>query len=83
MENFAANFKALPVEEKRAKLTQIIGFMYQQNALKQADAFCELKACYPIFPLSKEEFAFREYLAWMDIQGHASHPAVRHVIAQG
>jgi hypothetical protein len=83
MEAFMANFKALPIEAKRAKLTQIIGFMYQQNAPVQAEAFSELKACYPSkFPLSKDETAFREYLAWISIGDHVKHPMVRHVFSQ-
>lgn len=78
-----ANFKTLPIEAKRAKLTQIIGFMYQQNAPVQAEAFSELKACYPSkFPLSKDETAFREYLAWISIGEHVKHPMVRHVFSQ-
>lgn len=83
MEAFMANFKTLPIEAKRAKLTQIIGFMYQQNAPVQAEAFSELKACYPSkFPLSKDETAFREYLAWISIGEHVKHPMVRHVFSQ-
>ena len=78
-----ANFKTLPIEAKRSKLTQIIGFMYQQNAPVQAEAFSELKACYPSkFPLSKDETAFREYLAWISIGEHVKHPMVRHVFSQ-
>ena len=79
-----ANFKGLDHAAKRAKLGQIIAFMYQQNAHAQADAFSELRACYPIrFPLSKNELEFREYFAWSAIAEHERHPAVRHVLAQG
>lgn len=84
METFMANFKAIPIETKRSKLTQIIRFMYQQNAPEPAEAFSELKACYPIrFPLSKDEAAFREYIAWLSISDHLKHPMVRHVVSQG
>jgi len=78
------NFKKLDHAAKRAKLGQIIAFMYQQNAQAQADAFGELRACYPIgFPLSKNELEFREYFAWSVVAEHQHHPAVRHVLAQG
>jgi hypothetical protein len=84
MEVFMANFKAMPFEAKHAKLVQIIGFLYQQNAPTEAESFCELKACYPKkFPLSKEEIAFREFLAWESIGEHERHRAVRHILAQG
>jgi hypothetical protein len=84
MEVFMSNFKALPVEAKHAKLVQIIGFLYQQNAAAEAEAFCELKACYPKkFPLSKEELAFREFLAWESIGEYERRRTVRHILSQG
>ena len=79
-----ANFKGLDRAAKRAKLSQIIGFMYQQNAPAGADAFGELRACYPDkFPISKNELEFREYFAWAAIDEQSRHPAVRHVLMQG
>jgi len=83
MEQFAANFKALPIPQRKAKLEQITMFLRQQNAHVEAEAFQTLKACYPTFALSINERVFQEYFAWSEIANVASHPAVNHVIQQG
>jgi hypothetical protein len=83
MEVFYTNFKALTQEQRKGKLDQILMFLRQQNAHEQAAAFQELKSCYPMFPFSKNERAFREYLAWRDIAVHQDHPLVKHVLSQG
>ena len=83
MEVFCANFKALPEEQRKGKLDQIMNFLRQQNAHEQAAAFQELKSCYPRFPFSKNERTFREYLAWAEIAAHQDHPLVKHVLSQG
>jgi hypothetical protein len=83
MDTFYTNFKALPEEQKKNKLDQILGFLRQNNAHDQATAFQELKNCYPKFPFSVNERVFREYLAWSEISKHQGHPVVKHILAQG
>lgn len=83
MEVFYTNFKALSEDQRKGKLDQIMNFLRQQNAHDQASAFQELKNCYPRIPFSKNERAFREYLAWSDIAAHQDHPLVKHVLSQG
>jgi len=83
MEQFTANFKALDIPSRKAKLDQITMFLRQQNALAEADAFQALRCCYPSFPLSANERAFQEYIAWGEIGRCQDHPAVQHVISQG
>lgn len=83
MEQFATNFKALPIPSRKAKLDQITMFLRQQNALAEADAFQALRCCYPAFPLSSNERAFQEYIAWGEIAQHQNHPTVRHILSQG
>jgi hypothetical protein len=83
MEQFAANFNALPISQRKVKLDQITMFLRQQNALAEADAFQALRCCYPTFPLSANERAFQEFIAWSEIGRHQDHPTVRHILAQG
>ena len=83
MEQFAANFKKLTIPERKAKLDQITGFLRQQNAPVEADAFQTLRCCYPSFPLSSNERVFQEYLAWGEIAQYQNHPVVRHILSQG
>ena len=83
MEQFGINFKALTIPQRKAKLDQIVGFLRQQNAHAEADAFLALRCCYPSFPLSSNERAFQEFIAWDAIAQHQHHPTVRHILAQG
>jgi hypothetical protein len=83
MDQFYANFKALNDDQRRGKLDQIIGFLRQHNAHDQANAFSDLKNCYPKFPLSVNDRTFREYLAWSDISRHQNHKIVQHILSQG
>lgn len=83
MEQFAANFKRLTVLERKNKLDQITMFLRQQNAPVEADAFQTLRCCYPTFPLSANERAFQEYIAWGEITKVQDHPTVRHILSQG
>jgi hypothetical protein len=83
MEQFAANFKALDIPSRKAKLDQITTFLRQQNAIAEADAFQALRCCYPSFPLSANERAFQEFLAWSEIGRCQDHPVVRHILSQG
>lgn len=83
MDQFSANFKALDIPARKAKLDQITAFLRQQNAHAQADAFQALRCCYPSFPLSANERVFQEYIAWGEIGRMQNHPAVQHVISQG
>jgi hypothetical protein len=83
MEQFAANFKALDIPSRKAKLDQITMFLRQQNAIAEAEAFQALRCCYPSFPLSANERAFQEFLAWSEIGRCQDHPTVRHILAQG
>ena len=83
MEQFAANFKALPIPARKAKLDQITMFLRQQNAPAEADAFQALRCCYPSLPLSANERVFQEYIAWGEISRCQDHPTVRHILSQG
>jgi hypothetical protein len=83
MDLFYTNFKALSEDQRRGKLDQIIGFLRQHNAHEEANAFQELRCCYPKFPLSKNEMVFRAYLAWEEIAKHQNNKVVRHILAQG
>jgi hypothetical protein len=83
MEQFAANFKALDIPSRKAKLDQITMFLRQQNAVAEADAFQALRCCYPALPLSSNERVFQEYIAWGEIGRCQDHPAVRHILSQG
>ena len=82
MEQFGSNFKALTIAQRKVKLDQIVGFLRNQNAHEQADAFQALRCCYPSFPLSSNERAFQEYIAWEEIMKHQDHPTVRHIVSQ-
>ena len=64
MDTFRDNLKSLPREQKVQKLDQVINFLRSNNSPKHADAFTELKNCYPSFPFFKDEESFRVYLAW-------------------
>jgi hypothetical protein len=81
MDSFYAHLKALPEQQKIAKLDQIIGFLRQHNANDQANAFQELKNCYPKFPFSTNERVFREYLAWADISKYQDHRILQHIFS--
>lgn len=83
MEPFYTNFKGLNEDQRRAKLDQIVGFLRQHNATEEANAFQELRCCYPRFPLSRNERLFREYLAWEEISRHENHRIVSHILSQG
>ena len=83
MEQFGSNFNALPIPQRKAKLDQITTFLRQQNAHAEADAFQALRCCYPSFPLSANERAFQEFIAWSEIARHQNHAAVKHILAQG
>jgi hypothetical protein len=80
MEQFAENFNKLTIAERKSKLDQITGFLRQQNAHAQAEAFQALRCCYPAFPLSSNERAFQEFIAWSEIGRCQDHPAVQHVL---
>jgi hypothetical protein len=83
MEPFYTNFKALTEDQRREKLDKILMFLRQHNAPEQAEAFQELKNCYPKFPLSLKERVFREYLAWSEIDKHLDHKIVGYILSQG
>uniref|UniRef100_A0A6C0J551 Uncharacterized protein n=1 Tax=viral metagenome TaxID=1070528 RepID=A0A6C0J551_9ZZZZ len=84
MDGFEANFQALSDQDRRQKLDNILGFLRQHNAVPQADAFQELRNCYPTFlPFPTEERKLRELVAWTKIASHLKHPAVRQIVQQG
>ena len=83
MEQFYTNFKALNDDQRRGKLDQILGFLRQHNANEEANAFQELRCCYPKFPFSPTELSFREYLAWNEVHKHQGHQIVRTILSQG
>jgi len=83
MEQFYNNTISLPVENRNVKLSNIIAFLRQHNAHEQADAFLELKNCYPVNSVLKETTPLRTYLAWCRIYEFDDHKLVRHIVLQG
>lgn len=83
MDTFRDNLKSLPREQKLQKLDQVINFLRSNNSPKHADAFTELKNCYPSFPFFKDEEAFRVYLAWFNIAQLPVHGPLSHILRQG
>jgi hypothetical protein len=83
MDTFRDNLKLLPREQKLQKLDQVINFLRSNNSPKHADAFTELKNCYPSFPFFKDEEAFRVYLAWFNIAQLPVHGPLSHILRQG
>ena len=83
MDTFRDNLKSLPREQKLQKLDQVIHFLRSNNTPKHADAFAELKNCYPSFPFFKDEEAFRVYLAWFNIAQLPIHGPLSHILRQG
>ena len=83
MEQFYTNFKALNDDQRRAKLDHILGYLRQHNANEEANAFQELRCCYPKFAFSPAELSFREYLAWGEVLKHQDHHIVRQILASG
>jgi hypothetical protein len=83
MDLFYTNFKGLTDGQRRAKLDQITNFLRQHNSHAEANAFQELKNCYPQLPLPPNERAFREYLAWSEVSAHQDHRIVGTILSQG
>ena len=83
MDSFQRNINSLPRESKLQKLNQIIQFFQSNNSPKHAEAFTELKNCYPSFPFFKDEEAFRVYLAWFNIAQLPIHAPFSHILRQG
>jgi len=83
MEQFYANTMALPLEQRHSKFNQIIAFLRQHNAHEQADAFLELKNCYPTNSFIREDTSFRAYMAWNRVYEFGDHKIVRHIVSQG
>jgi hypothetical protein len=83
MDTFRANLNSLPRESRLQKLNQVIQFFQSNNSPKHAEAFMELKNCYPSFPFFKDEEAFRVYLAWFNIAQLPIHAPFSHILRQG
>ena len=83
MEQFYTNTMALPLEQRNNKLAQIIAFLRQHQAHEQADAFLELKNCYPTNSFIREDTSFRAYMAWNRVYDVSDHKIVRHIVSQG
>lgn len=82
MDTLRARIQSLPVPERHAHLDQLIQFFRSNNSPKHADAFVELKNCYPSFPFFKDEEAFRLYLAWCRIVQLPIHGPFAHILRQ-
>jgi hypothetical protein len=83
MDTFRSNLNSLPRESRLQKLNQVIQFFQSNNSPKHAEAFMELKNCYPSFPFFKDEEAFRVYLAWFNIAQLPIHAPFSHILRQG
>ena len=83
MDALRARIQSMPLPQRLAKLDEIINFFRSNNSPKRADAFVELKNCYPSFPFFKDEEAFRVYLAWFNIAQLPVHGPLSHILRQG
>ena len=83
MDTFRSNLNSLPRESRLQKLNQVIQFFQSNNSPKHAEAFTELKNCYPSFPFFKDEEGFRVYLAWCQIAQLPIHAPFSHILRQG
>jgi len=83
MEQFYDNTVKLPLDQRNNKLNQIIGFLRQNQAHQEADAFLELKNCYPMNAFIREDMSFRAYLAWGKVFDLGGHRLIRHIVSQG
>ena len=82
MDQFYERFSQRDRNEKVKKLEEIVHLFRSNQAHQHADAFYDLKNCYPSFPLSKNEEVFRVYLVWTRIYEVPPHPVLAHVITQ-
>jgi hypothetical protein len=83
MDALRARIQSLPLPQRHAHLDQLIQYFRSNNSPKHADAFAELKNCYPSFPFFKEEEAFRLYLAWCQIVQLPIHGPFANILHQG
>ena len=83
MDTFIKTLISLPRESRLQKIDQIINFFNSNNSPKHAEAFTQLKNCYPSFPFFKDEEKFRLYLAWFNISQLPIHGPFAHIIRQG
>lgn len=83
MDGLRARIQSLPLPQRHAHLDQLIQYFRSNNSPKHADAFVELKNCYPSFPFFKDEEAFRLYLAWCHIVQLPIHGPFANILRQG
>lgn len=83
MDGLRARIQSLPLPQRHAHLDQLIQYFRSNNSPKHADAFVELKNCYPSFPFFKDEEAFRLYLAWCQIVQLPIHGPFANILRQG
>jgi hypothetical protein len=83
MDALRARIQSLPLPQRQAHLEQLIQYFRSNNSPKHADAFTELKNCYPSFPFFKDEEAFRLYLAWCQIGQLPIHGPFANILRQG
>ena len=83
MDALRTRIQSMDLGSRRAQLDQIINFFRSNNSPKHAEAFTELKNCYPSFPFFKDEEAFRVYLAWCTIAQLPIHAPFAHILRQG
>ena len=82
MDEFYARFSQRDRTEKVKKLEEIVHLFRSNQAHQHADAFYDLKNCYPSFPFFKSDMEFRVYLAWLRIYELPPHPVLAHVLTQ-
>lgn len=83
MDALRARIQSLPLPQRHSHLDQLIHFFRSNNSPHHADAFVELKNCYPSFPFFKDEEAFRLYLAWCRIVQLPIHGPFSQILHQG
>ena len=83
MDALRARIQSTPIPQRLAKIDEIINFFRSNNSPKHAEAFTELKNCYPSFPFFKDEEAFRVYLAWCNIAQLPINAPFSHILRQG
>lgn len=72
----------MPNDQRKAILNNLIAQLRQQQQHKIADAFYDILACYPDFPLLKNEKTLMLYFAWGKLFDLGRHPVVNQIVNQ-
>jgi len=82
MDNFHRRIVEMPSEQRKAVLGNLIMQLRQQQQHPIADAFYNILACYPDFPLFKNEKNLMVYFAWDALFKMERNPIVHQIVNQ-